>query len=426
MATTITPVDSANISPGTTGTIAIGKEVNILSRAVTGGTLFIVTTRGLGDSDPTGVATQFVPTTIGGLVPNPANTSISTVGAGTLTAAAIAGGTVTRAGVQVAAFTDTTDTATAILAALAGFGVNSAMKVVIRNTTAFTETVAGGAGVTASGNLIIPAQSEGTFLLTCTATGTPAFTLVGLGTHTIFQLQNTVFSTQSATTGTPAAGVFAGAAVVFANFTGATPGAQLMRTPAQVLADTPGLGVGMSYELVIGNTGAGTLVLTTDSGAGFTMTGNMNVPQNTVSTYTVTLNTATTGTVQFISNSPITTLPPAKFTSINVTTGTLAAGNASGAAFVCLTSTNAVPGNQAMRTVAQVLTDTPGLSVGMSYMLRITQTGAGTLTLTTDGSTQFTMTGTMTVAQNTFRDFVVTINTATTGTVQSVATGTFS
>lgn len=119
-------------------------------------------------------------------------------------------------------------------------------------------------------------------------------------------------------------------------------------------------------------------------------------------------------------------LPPAKFTSINVTTGTLAAGNASGAAFTCLTSTNATPGSQAMRTVAQVLADTPALQVGMSYMLRITNTGAGTLTLATDASTQFTMTGTMTVPQNTFRDFVVTINTATTGTVQAVAVGTFS
>lgn len=426
MATSITPVDAANVSPGTTGTVPVGKEINVASRAVAGGTLFITTTRGLGDSDPTGVSTVFVPTTIGGLIPNAANTSISTVGAGTITAAAIAGGTVTRAGVQSAAFSDATDTATAILAALPGFGVNSAMKIVIRNTTAFTETITAGSGITLSGNVILPAQSEGSFLLTCTATGTPAFTMVGLGTHPIFQLENTVYSTQSATTGTPAAGVFAGAQVVFANFTGATPGNQLMRTPAQVLADTPGLGVGMSYELVISNTGAGTLVLVTDSGSGFTMTGNMSVPQNTVSTFTVTLNTATTGTVQFIGNTPITTLPPAKFTTINVTTGTLAAGNASGAAFVSLTSTNATPGNQAMRTVAQVLTDTPGLSVGHAYVLRITNTGAGTLTLATDGSAQFTMTGTMTVPQNTFRDFVVTINTATTGTVQAIGTGTFS
>lgn len=426
MATTITPVDAANLSSGTTGTIAIGKEINVFSRAVAGGSLFIVTTRGLADSDPTGVAVQFVPTTIGGLVPNAANTTISTVGAGTLTAAALAGGTVTRGGVQIAAFSDATDTATAILAALGGFGINSAIKVVVRNTTAFTETITAGAGITLSGNVLLPAQSEGVFLLTCTATGTPAFTMVGLGTHPIFQLENTVFSTQSATTGTPGVGVLAGAQVVFANFTGATPGNQLMRTPAQVLADTPGLGVGMSYELVVGNTGAGTLVLATDSGAGFTMTGNMSVPQNTVSTFAVTLLTATTGTVQFIGNTPITSLPPAKFSTINVTTGTLAAGNASGAAFVSLTSTNATPGNQAMRTVAQVLADSPGLSVGHAYMLRVTNTGAGTFTLATDGSTQFTMTGTMTVPQNTTRDFVVTINTATTGTVQAVGTGTFS
>src|SRR6267142_3488153 len=51
-------------------------------------------------------------------------------------------------------------------------------------------------------------------------------------------------------------------------------------------------------------------------------------------------------------------LSPAQFASINATTGTLATGKASGAAITHLTSTNAVPGTQAMRTPAQILTDT--------------------------------------------------------------------
>jgi len=116
-------------------------------------------------------------------------------------------------------------------------------------------------------------------------------------------------------------------------------------------------------------------------------------------------------------------MKPAQFNTMNVTTGTLAAGQASGAEFTTLFTTNATPGSQAMRTPAQILSDTPGLFVGGSYILRIINSGAGTLTLATDSGAGFTMTGTMTVATNTFRDWCITINTATTGTVQNVGAG---
>ena len=117
---------------------------------------------------------------------------------------------------------------------------------------------------------------------------------------------------------------------------------------------------------------------------------------------------------------------PSKFVTINVATGTLAAGNASGGQIVYLTSTNAAPGAQAMRTPAQILADGNNVVIGVSWTLRIINTGAGTLTLATDSGAGFTMTGTMTVLTNTFRDFIVTVTAATTGTVQSVGTGTMS
>ena len=118
-------------------------------------------------------------------------------------------------------------------------------------------------------------------------------------------------------------------------------------------------------------------------------------------------------------------LPVAKFTSINVGTGTLAQGNITGASYVSLTSTNATPGNQTPRTATQMFNDTPGAQVGMSYVLRITNTGAGTFTLAA-GATGVTLTGTMTVPQNTTRDFIVTFNSATTLTIQAIGVGTFS
>lgn len=60
MTTNITPLDSAQISPGTGGSIAIGKELNVASRAVNGGTVYITSVRS-GNSDPIGVSTTFVP-----------------------------------------------------------------------------------------------------------------------------------------------------------------------------------------------------------------------------------------------------------------------------------------------------------------------------------------------------------------------------
>ena len=119
-------------------------------------------------------------------------------------------------------------------------------------------------------------------------------------------------------------------------------------------------------------------------------------------------------------------LPATKFTTINATTGTLAAGNITGAAFVSLMSTNATPGNQATRTAAQMITDHGMGPVDAAYTLRITNTGAGTFTLT--AGSNVTLTGTMTVATNTFRDFTVTFRGAATQTVtiQSIGVGTYS
>lgn len=119
-------------------------------------------------------------------------------------------------------------------------------------------------------------------------------------------------------------------------------------------------------------------------------------------------------------------LPASQASTINVTTGTLAAGNASGAQMTYLTSTNATPGSQAMRTPAQILADTPGLSIGQSYTLRIINTGAGTFTLATDSGAGFTISGTATIAQNVFRDYVVKILTGTTGSITEVGNGTYS
>lgn len=221
------------------------------------------------------------------------NTAITTVGAGTLTAAALLSGLITRSG-PTAAFTDTTDTAALIQAAWAA-GVGASFNFTLNNSTAFVETLAAGTGVTLSGNTIIPANSSGSFQMTWTAAG--AITITTRDIVANGALPPAKLTTLNATTGSLPAGAITGAAEVTLISSNAVPGAQLVRTAAQMLADIPNGAVGMSWYFRIVNTGAGTLTLTTDAGATVTLSGTMTVPVNTTRTFYAVLNTATTATI---------------------------------------------------------------------------------------------------------------------------------
>lgn len=118
--------------------------------------------------------------------------------------------------------------------------------------------------------------------------------------------------------------------------------------------------------------------------------------------------------------------PASVLTALNATTGSLPVGAITGASNVSMISSNATPGAQLVRTAAQMLADMPGGYVGQSWSIRITNTGAGTLTLTTDAGATVSLSGTMTVPQNTTRDFVAKIVTATTATITATGTGTYS
>jgi hypothetical protein len=115
----------------------------------------------------------------------------------------------------------------------------------------------------------------------------------------------------------------------------------------------------------------------------------------------------------------------AKYTTRALSSSTAAAGELTGARFVNMNNSGATPGTYTTRTAAQMIAD-GAYQVGDSYMLRIVNgQGTGVLTLAA-GDGNVTLTGTMTMAINSFRDFVVTITAAGTLTIQSVATGTFS
>lgn len=342
------------------------------------------------------------------------NTNITTAIGGVLTAAGMVGGLITRSG-PTAAYSDATATASALWSAQSSQIANEFI-LAIKNTVAFPQTLTGGTGVTLSGQTVIPPLSVGRFLVSLASSS--AATMRGIDISSMTTLASTLDNTVTTGTGTMVSGAMEGAQFVTLTASGQAAITLTTRTAAQIQANVPNFQVGQTYRLRIVNNNTGTL--TTAGGSNVTMTST--IPANNYADYTVTFATATTITVAQINVAPTVVLPATKFVTINVTTGTLAAGNASGAAMVDLTSTNATPGSQAMRTPAQVLSDSQaaGLAIGSSYVLRIKNTGAGTFTLATDSGTGFTMTGTMTILTNSFREFVVTLSTATTGVVQDV------
>jgi hypothetical protein len=225
------------------------------------------------------------------------NTAITTVGNGTLTAAAIAGTLITRTG-PTGAYSDTTDTAANIIAAVPSVGVGGSFEVTIKNGTAYAQTLLAGAGVTLPSVIVIPANSAATYLVTITSATAVSFSHVV--TTLVDGITPAQWNTAALAAGTLAAGLITGAAFTVLTNTGGTPGAQTVRTAAQMLADFSQARVGMSYMLRIVNTGAGTLTLTADAGPTVTITGHAAVATNTFVDYVVTFNTATTATIQSV------------------------------------------------------------------------------------------------------------------------------
>lgn len=376
--------------------------------------LFLVTYSGSGTVTIRGVGIMPLTTR-----PLESNTAISTVGAGTLTAAGLAGGVVTRSG-SVAAYSDATDTAANIIAALPNGNVGQSWEVTIKNTVAFAQTITAGSGVTLSGQTVIPPNSVGRFLLTYSAAG--AVTMQGLSVAPI----STAMPEVATALNTVGAGTVTAAGIVGGVTTrgGAQSGTAFIDTTdtaANIIAAAPNASAGQSWEWTYqNNTNA---LATIAAGASVTLSGILAVPANSWIRFLVTVATGSTVTMKAIAAGATAALPPSKFTTAAKTAGTFAAGDITGAEFSVLQNTGAVPGNQTVRTAAQMLADIPGAQAGFSCRFRIVNTGAGTLTIVVDAGPTVTLTGTMTVAQNVFRDYLLTFDSATTATIQSIGSG---
>lgn len=229
------------------------------------------------------------------------NTNITTVGAGTLTGAALTGGVINRTG-PTAAYSDTTDTAAAIVAAIGSPFIGQSWFVHIKNGTAFAQTILAGSGVTLPASVIVPPNSEGTYLVTLTSLS--AVTFVHVATVPLTTIAPTQYAALTNTSGftLTAATSEAGAADVTINLTGTLgAGANVQSdTAAAIVAAIPNAHAGFSYRLRIINSSSANFAWTLTTNTGMTLTGTMSIAQNTLRDFYVTLTTLTTVTIQAI------------------------------------------------------------------------------------------------------------------------------
>jgi hypothetical protein len=108
---------------------------------------------------------------------------------------------------------------------------------------------------------------------------------------------------------------------------------------------------------------------------------------------------------------------------------TLTGANISGAiieATLNLTGTLGGDSNAQLPTVGNLVTAIPNAVAGQSFRLRIINSSSANHVWTVTTNTGWTLNGTMTIAQNTWRDFYVTLTTTSAAVLQSIGTGTFS
>lgn len=115
----------------------------------------------------------------------------------------------------------------------------------------------------------------------------------------------------------------------------------------------------------------------------------------------------------------------------NAAAHVLTAANLTGSSaevVLALTGALAAGANATTDTAANIVAALPSAAVGVSYKLRIINESSGAFSWTVVGGTGVTVTGTATIAQNTWREFIVKVTAMATPavTLQNVGTGTYS
>lgn len=120
------------------------------------------------------------------------------------------------------------------------------------------------------------------------------------------------------------------------------------------------------------------------------------------------------------------TLPLSIYTAMTDTTNAtiLAASMVGSDITINMTGTLGSGQTLTLPTVAQLIAALPEAVVGQRLKMRVINSGAGNFAWTLTTATTWTMVGTQSVAQNTWRDFYLSIDSAVTGTVTQRGTGT--
>lgn len=214
--------------------------------------------------------------------------------------------------------------------------------------------------------------------------------------------------------------------------TGQSTATQLAAAINNVTTVSSGTGVNLpasaiGLPIVVINNGANPLLVYPLQGSSDTINGvaatvGVVIQPGTVATFTAAV--AGAWTVQAASTKS------AAFNTNTATSGTtLTAANVTGGVSsvdLALTGTLGAGANAQLPTVAAMVAALHCPTVGTSYRFRIINESSANYTWTVTTNTGWTLTGTMTVAQNTWREFVVTLTSLTAATLQSVATGTYS
>jgi hypothetical protein len=129
----------------------------------------------------------------------------------------------------------------------------------------------------------------------------------------------------------------------------------------------------------------------------------MNLPSFTAD-LAYNTNTATSGTT---------------LTGANISAGQLEVA-------LAMTGTMGGDANAQLPTVANLVAAIPNAVAGQTYKLRIINQSSASHVWTITTNTGWTLNGTMTIAQNTWRDFYLTLTTTSAAVLQSIGTGTFS
>lgn len=225
-------------------------------------------------------------------------TNITTVGNGTLTAAGLVGGEIVRSG-PTGVYTDATDTAANIIAALPGAVVGSSFSILIKNTTAFTQTITAGTGVTLPPTVIVPAFAVLNYIATIATAST--ITIVHIDTVAIGTGSNiTAPSATSITTvsnGTLAAAAFVGGLISRGGAQSGTAFTDTTDTASAIIAACANLVNKIGTSMLVEYSNTTNAAATITGGSGLTVSGVAVIPPNTIGQFLLTYTAANTMTM---------------------------------------------------------------------------------------------------------------------------------